>query len=191
MATPILGSPLVAARGAACWAASRGAPLWWCDLTDLYWDAGIRSHTGVRPDVAFAQACKETGFGTFGRAVTRGHQNPCGLKVPQPVGPDDNPDDHQRFASWEMGVRAHMEHLALYAGAPGFPLLYAKRSPTRWEGATADPRHFSFVYGVSPNVEDLGGEVPSDSQPDWAPSPDYGVSIVHDYLNPLITFTWG
>lgn len=33
-------------------------------------------------------------------------------------------------------------------------------------------------WGSAPNVEDLGGR--------WAPSPDYGASIVDDYLTPML-----
>lgn len=188
MSTPILGTPWTSARAAACWAASRGAPLWFADLTDLYW---APDDTGVRPDVAFAQACKETGFGKLGRAVTRGHHNYCGLKVPTPVGPDDNPDDHFRFGNPAQGVRAHKEHLALYAGAAGFPRPWQRTSPMTFQGATADPRHFAFLLGDARTVEELGGEVVPDEHSDWAPSPDYGISIVRDYLNPLIAYAWG
>lgn len=181
--TPILGDPMLGPEAAARWAAGRGATNAWCEVAHLYWEAPARA-TGVRPDVAWAQACKETGFGKFGRAVTPAHKNPCGLKVPAPVGPDDNPDDHCRFGSWERGVQAHVEHLALYAGAPGFPLTYEKVSPFLWKGATADPRHFSFIFGRAGNsVEGLSGN--------WAPAAAYGPSIVNDYLAPMIRFAWG
>lgn len=183
MSTPILGDPWLDAEPAARWAASRGASNAWCEVARWYWEAPARA-TGVRPDVAWAQACKETGFGKFGRATTMGHHNPCGLKVPAPVGPDDNPDDHMRFASWAAGTLAHVEHLALYAGAPGFPLPYEKTGPMTWKGATADPRHFAFIAGrVGNAVEGLSGN--------WAPAPSYGPSIVNDYLNPMISYAWG
>ena len=37
-------------------------------------------------------------------------------------------------------------------------------------GTTKDPRHFTYLYGKCPNVEDLGGN--------WAPSKTYGEDIV-------------
>ncbi len=81
-------------------------------------------------------------------------------------GADGDPNAHKRFSSWEEGITACVDHLALYAGAPGYP-----------RPDTPDPRHFSSLRGVAPTVEALGGR--------WAPSPDYGVSIVRDYLDPM------
>lgn len=178
MTTPILGLGVADEDHARWFAAARGAVAWWADLIPIYWDLAPR--IGVRADVAFAQACKETGFGKFGRAVTPAHHNPCGLKVPDPAGKADNdPAAHQTFPTWQVGIRAHLEHLALYAGAPGYPLTYSKTSPTTWIGATVDPRHFNFLRGRSgDSVEGLGGS--------WAPDPNYGVSIVRDYLRPMI-----
>jgi N-acetylmuramoyl-L-alanine amidase len=176
--TAILGLSVAAAAEADRWVRTRQPADFWPDLIPLYWD--IAPHIGVRADVAFAQACKETGFGRFGRAVTPAHRNPCGLKIPEPAGKaDDDPTAHQSFPTWEVGIRAHLEHLALYAGAPGYPLTYTKISRTRWTGATADPRHFAFIYGKANNsVEGLSGA--------WAPAADYGQSIVNQYLNGMI-----
>jgi hypothetical protein len=66
-------------------------------------------------------------------------------------------------------VIACIDHLALYAGAPTYP---RPNSP--------DPRHFESIYAVAPTVERLGGR--------WAPAPDYGTSIVRDYLTPMLGF---
>ena len=46
------------------------------------------------------------------------------------------------------------------------------------QAVTPDPRHFASVYNTARTVERLGGA--------WAPAPDYGISIVNDYLNPLL-----
>lgn len=161
------------------WVKTRNPAWWWAVVIDIYWE--IAPHVGVRADVAFSQACKETGFGRFGRAVTPEFCNPCGLKIPDPAGKADNdPTAHQKFPTWEVGIRAHLDHLALYAGAPGYPLSYTKTSPTTWTGATPDPRHFPYIYGKAKNtVEGLSGS--------WAPAPDYGQSIVSDYLIPMVT----
>lgn len=176
--TPILGNSAVLSEVAHRWVKTRNPAWWWPVVIDIYWDLGAR--IGVRADVAFAQACKETNFGKFGRAVTQDHCNPCGLKIPDPAGKaDDDPTAHQKFPTWEVGIRAHLEHLALYAGAPGFPLTYTKTSPTTWSGATADPRHFSFLYGKAKNsVEALSGA--------WAPAASYGPSIVSSFLQPMV-----
>jgi hypothetical protein len=56
-------------------------------------------------------------------------------------------------------VTAHLDHLALYAGARGYP---KRRTP--------DPRHFAFLHGRARTVQALGGA--------WAPSRTYGREIV-------------
>ncbi len=156
--TPILGPAQVTDTQACYWALDRGAELWFgCGLVRTYWR--LAPLLGVRPEVAYAQACHETGFGRFGRAVTREHHNYCGLKVTAPTGADDNPDAHARFPTPEVGVLAHLEHLALYAAAPGFP-----------RATPVDPRHFGFLLGHAPTLEDLSGR--------WAPSPTYHENIV-------------
>ena len=158
MATNILGIAEAKSDQACIWALEKGAPQWFaCDLAKTYWR--IAPMYGVRPEVAYAQAAHETGFGKFGRAVTREHNNYCGLKVTKPTGPDDNPDAHARFATPEVGVVAHVEHLGLYAGGFGFP-----------RSAPFDPRHFSFLMGVAPTVEGLSGR--------WAPASTYHEKIV-------------
>ena len=125
-------------------------------LIDLYWT--MAPEIGVRPEVAYCQMLKETGFLKFGRAVTIDQHNPCGLKVTNP-GADDARSSHASFPTWVSGVTAHLDHLALYAGHPDYP---AHNTP--------DPRHFHWLHGRAPRVEDLGGR--------WAPSPTYGKNIV-------------
>lgn len=158
MTTPILGIAQATDTQACYWALDRGAPLWFaCPLARTYWR--IAPDLGVRPEVAYAQAAHETGFGSYGRAVTREHHNYCGLKVTSPTGPDDNPDAHMRYPTPQVGVLAHLEHLALYAGAPGFPRAMA-----------VDTRHFGYLFGKARTVEALSGK--------WAPSSTYHTKIV-------------
>jgi hypothetical protein len=161
--TPILGPPSASPAQARAWARTRGAAEEFLGLAALYWTLAPR-HGGVDPAVAYAQAAKETAFGRFGGAVTPSHRNPGGLKTRDARG--DRPEDHARFPDWETGVAAHLDHLALYAGAPGYP-----------RRETPDPRHFPGLAGTAPHVEELSGR--------WAPDPDYGRSIVRDYLLPL------
>ena len=130
----------------------------------LYWE--LAPSRGIRPDVAYAQSAKETGFGNFGGVIDASFRNPCGLKTTA-GGNDNDPDAHQRFTTWRQGVTACLDHLALYAGAPGYP-----------RAVTPDPRHFPSISATARTVERLGGS--------WAPSPDYGISIVNDFLNPLL-----
>ncbi len=158
MTTPILGIAQARSDQACIWAMEKGAPDWFsCDLAKVYWR--LSPLVGVRPEVAYAQAAHETGFGKFGRAVTREHNNYCGLKVTNPEGPDNNPDAHARFPTPEVGVMAHLEHLALYAGGFGFP-----------RASAYDPRHFPYLDGTADTIEKLSGK--------WAPAATYHEKIV-------------
>lgn len=131
---------------------------------------------GIDPAVLIGQSGHETGWGNFGRAVTPEHHNTCGLKIRNPVGPDDNPDDHARFASWFEGATAHAQHLYAYMTKPlpaGEPLV--------------DPR-WDWVFPVGhrvQTVEQLGRK--------WAPSPTYGEAVAavaarfRDLVEPPLT----
>lgn len=178
--TAVLGPPTILPSRAADWARSRNAATWFPDLAELYW--AIAPLAGVRPEVVFAQAARETGFGKFGRAVTREHHNFCGLKVHDSNSlPDDAADTHFRFPTDEVGVKAHVDHTALYAGAPGYPISATKIIVAgRAVGymGTPDPRHFPHIRGTASTVEAMGGK--------WAPSLSYGYELVSGYMNPMM-----
>jgi hypothetical protein len=119
---------------------------------------------GVRAEVVFAQAMKETGWLQSSRAKTQ--CNFCGL------GATSNSVAGANFVSFEVdgktctygsnavraGLRAQVQHLKAYA------TTIAPRT------TVIDPRYSLISKGVSPNVEGLGGR--------WATSVTYGVSIV-------------
>lgn len=153
--TPILGESRATAAAARDWARAHGAKNRFLSLAALYW--GLAPPRGVRPEVAYAQAAKETAFGRFGGVIDASFKNPCGLKKMQGGGNYDA-GAHQRFSTWRIGVAAHLDHLALYAGAPGYPRAY-----------TPDPRHFPALEGKARSIEALGGA--------WAPARDYGLSV--------------
>ena len=46
-------------------------------------------------------------------------------------------EEYTKFNSWEEGVEAHLDHLALYFGAEGYPKEDSK-----------DSRHFYYLYGI-------------------------------------------
>ena len=151
----ILGPSTVSMARAKRWATAKGAAPFFPALAAHYWR--FAPERGVRPEVAFAQFAKETGFGRFGGVLDASFRNPCGLKRPK-GGDDLAPAAHQRFPTWEQGIVAHLDHLALYAGALGYP-----------REDTPDPRHFPALHGDARTVEALGGK--------WAPAPDYGRSL--------------
>lgn len=154
--TPILGEPQTSVAQAQSWARAQGASRAFVRLAPLYWR--LAPARGVRPEIAYAQAAKETAFGRFGGVLDASFRNPCGLKRTAGGGNYD-PGAHRRFPSWRAGVTAHLDHLALYAGAPGYP-----------KARTPDPRHFPFLRGKARTAEALGGK--------WAPSPTYGREVV-------------
>jgi N-acetylmuramoyl-L-alanine amidase len=152
----IISSTEVTAKQAEQWARSKGATDNFAGLAQLYWKYAS-SHGNVNPAIAYVQAAKETGYGKFGGVLNESYKNPCGLKTVVGGG-DSDPNAHQRFNSWDEGVQAHLDHLALYAGADGYP-----------RSNTYDPRHFVTVKGKAVTVNALGGK--------WAPSLTYGEEV--------------
>lgn len=154
--TIILSHSRATVQQAKAWAISKGATDEFIDLADIIWYEAPKA--GVDPVVVFCQSAKETGFGKFGGILDETFKNPAGLKT-QDGGSDTDQAAHQSFASWEEGIQAQIDHLALYAGAPGYP-----------KTQTFDSRHFPYLKGKAVTVEALGGV--------WATSPSYGVEIV-------------
>ncbi|WP_334073299.1 MULTISPECIES: polysaccharide deacetylase family protein [Paenibacillus] len=154
--TYILSAPRATVQQAKAWASSKGATDVFINLADIVWEEALKA--GVDPTVVYCQAAKETGFGKFGGILDETFNNPAGLKN-QEGGSDTDHAAHQRFFSWEEGVQAQIDHLALYAGAPGYP-----------KSDTPDPRHFPALQGKAVTVEALGGS--------WASVTSYGVEIV-------------
>lgn len=176
MATPILGPAEISLEQAQRWAIARdGTGEFVIDVLPLFWV--YAPERGIRPEVAAAQSAKETGFGRFGGVINASYHNTCGLKTTSGGGNND-PEAHMRFPNWHMGAVAHLDHLAIYAGAPGYPRAF-KVDGTRLM-LTPDPRHFEWIAGKAPTVEELGGA--------WAPSDSYGTSIVTQYLTPMYGF---
>lgn len=138
------------------WAKKKGAVKLFIDLAPSFYE--ISNKVGVNPLVTYCQSAKETGYMKFGGVLNASFKNPCGLKTKDGGGNND-PNAHQRFKSWEEGIQAQVDHLALYAGAPGYP-----------KPNTPDPRHFPFIRGTAKTVQALGGK--------WAPAGSYGEDIV-------------
>ena len=107
---------------------------------------------GVRAEVVFAQAMKETGWLRFGGSVRPEQCNFCGL------GATGASAEAASFESVRVGLRAQVQHLKAYASRDALTL------------PLVDPR-FNFVErGCAPMLEDLNGK--------WAvPGVGYGESI--------------
>ena len=162
--TSILGTPQATVAQAQEWARNRGAHQRFINIAPVYWEYG--EITGIRPEVLYCQSAKETAFGKYGGAVKPEQNNWCGVKTKNATG--DKPEDHESFPTPEEGVRAHFNHICAYVGLNpiGEPhgRYYVVKSLS-WAGTVR-------------YVEELGGK--------WAPNPNYGNSIVRDYLNGLL-----
>ena len=133
------------------------------ELVAYYYEEGSR--TGIRPDIAFAQALKETGYFRYGGTVVPAQNNYCGL------GTTSATVRGAYFATPRLGVKAHIQHLLAYASTekpddnivdPRYDLVrnsYGEKTLTRWQ--------------------DLNGR--------WAvPGVGYGQSILNDYYKGII-----
>ena len=108
---------------------------------------------GVRAEVVFAQAMKETGWLRFGGAVKAEQCNFCGLGAVNSA-----PGNAASFKDVRTGIRAQVQHLKAYASTD--PLVQA----------CVDPRFDLVKRGCAPLLEDLNGK--------WAvPGDGYGESI--------------
>ena len=125
------------------------------EIVAYYYEEGMRE--GIRPDLAFAQALKETGFFRYGGDVVPEQNNYCGL------GTTGGGVRGLYFASSQLGVRAHIQHLLAYTST---------RIPTT---EIVDPRYSLVRQRYGTNIlskwSDLNGR--------WAiPGYHYGQDIV-------------
>ena len=134
----------------------------------------VSTERGILPEVFVAQVVVETGYLNFGGVIDASFHNTCGLKITKGGG-DKVANAHMRFNSWEDGLTAHADHLALYAGAKGFPRYSPdtkgyENSNCKSNGTTKDPRHFTYLYGKCKTVEGLSGT--------WATNKSYAQSLL-------------
>ena len=116
---------------------------------------------GVRVEVAFAQAMKETGWLKFGGIVKIDQYNYAGLGAL-----DGNATGNcASFPNVRTGVRAQIQHLKAYG------------CTEKLNNACVDPRFHLVTRGVAPYVEWLGiKENPAGVG--WASAKNYGYDIV-------------
>ncbi len=154
--TPLTGSPTISLPAALKWAEGNKAHRSFIDIAPLYWEYGEK--IGIRPEVLYAQAAYETGFGSFSGLVPSEYNNWAGIKIGSSSG--DEPEDYEQFDTPAEGARAHFNHIAAYVGLD--PL-----------GEPHD-RYYVIVRaswaGTIETVEELSGI--------WAPSSTYHQRIV-------------
>lgn len=128
------------------------------DIVRYYYEEAGRE--GIRPDVALCQALKETGFFAYGGDVSPKQNNFCGL------GATGNREPGASFATPQLGVRAHIQHLMAYA------------TQERPHGAIVDPRYKHVVV----NRPDIHGHITKWTGLNgvWAvPGTHYGQEILY------------
>ena len=166
--TPTPSATLISIKGKAKhtladaikWAKAHNATQKFISAASIYWSIGEKM--GIRPDVLYAQAAKETAYGKYTGNVTEDMNNFAGIKKAGAVG--DEKTDHESFATMQEGIQAHFNHMAAYVGVKPLGSVHGRYDSVMscdWAG--------TIKY-----VEQLSGR--------WAPAEDYGQSIVNDYL---------
>jgi len=150
-------------------------------LADLYIEIG--QIYGIRGDIAFCQAAKETGWWKYGNLVQPEQNNYCGLGATGSAATGEenlNGANSSRvwykkgyhgafFDSPATGVEAHIQHL--YA--------YASKQPIPAGRTMVDPRFNLVSRGIASTWSDLNGR--------WAvPGNGYGQSILQNYYQKVL-----
>jgi len=170
------------------------APL---ELVDLYLEIGRQY--GIKGDIAFCQAAKETGWWKYGGLVQPYQNNYCGLGATGAaatgeedlLGADPTKIRYEAgvhgaiFASPAIGVEAQIQHL--YA--------YACKEPLPPGKVLVDPRFVKPTRGIAPLWIDLGGRwaFPGYDRKKYesideavANCDTYGHSILRDYYQKVL-----
>lgn len=158
--TSITGAAEVTVEQAQNWARAKGADERFINIAPVYWKYG--EIFGIRPEVMYAQAGKETGYGKYGGAVLPEMNNWAGIKTKDADG--DETEDHETFATPDDGVRGHYNHMSAYVGIAPVGQVHDRYNVVltiAWAG--------TVKY-----VEQLGGR--------WCPDINYGYEIL-DMIN--------
>lgn len=135
---------------------------------------------GIRPEVAFCQAMKETNFLRFTGDVKISQFNFAGL------GATGAGVSGATYDSISEGIHAHLQHLYAYADAN------AKKDSNGGfldSFPCADDRFDLVTKGSAPYVEWLGQKENPIPGKGWATAEGYGYSIINDYMNKLATYS--
>lgn len=127
-------------------------------LCQVYYEEAASE--GIRAEVAFAQAMKETGWLKFGGVVRIEQNNFAG------IGAVNNSANGASFSSVRLGVRAQIQHLKAYGTtAP----LNNKCVDPRFDLVTRGSAIYVEYLGINENPNGLG----------WATGANYGYDIVN------------
>ena len=132
----------------------------------IVYDEAVKE--GIKPEIVFGQAMKETGYLQFGGAVKIEQFNFAGL------GATGGSVAGAQFSNVAEGIRAQVQHLKAYA---------SKDSLTQ---KTVDPRFNLVRRGSAPYVEWLG-QKENPNGFGWATAWNYGISLMNQYVRPMYT----
>lgn len=127
------------------------------EFCQIFYEEAIAEN--IRPEVAFCQTMKETGFLQFGHDVKPDQCNFAGL------GATGNGNAGNTFASVREGIRAQIQHLKAYATTDNLI------------NACVDSRFNYVKRGSAPYVEWLGKKE-NPTGDGWATGANYGTDIV-------------
>ena len=130
----------------------------------IVYDEAVKE--GVKPEIVFGQAMKETGYLQFGGAVKIEQFNFAGL------GATGGSVAGAQFSNVAEGIRAQVQHLKAYA---------SKDSLTQ---ENIDPRFNLVTRGSAPYVEWLG-QKENPNGFGWATAWNYGISLMNQYVRPM------
>lgn len=128
----------------------------------MYYDEAVAE--GVRPEVAFVQTMKETGWLQYGGDSSIEQFNFAGL------GTTGGGVAGNSYPDVRTGIRAQIQHLKAYATADAL------------EQACVDERYEYVTKGCAPYVEWLGQQENPEGY-GWATADNYGYSIVDMIAN--------
>ena len=134
------------------------------DFVHIYYQEATAE--GIRPEVAFAQMCNETGFLRYTGRVKIEQYNFAGL------GAIDRDQSSNSFSSVREGIRAQIQHLKAYAvknPTLKYPLVdgrfkYVTKGSAQyveWLGTNENPNHYGWAttpgygYALRKNIEDI------------------------------------
>lgn len=129
------------------------------ELANMYIEEG--NVENIRGDIAFAQACVETGYFKYGGIVLWAQNNYCGLGALD----SNTTGQAATFESPRIGIRAQIQHLKAYANNESLVQQ------------CVDPRFKYVQRGCSQYVEYLG-QKENPTGKGWATGANYGSKIL-------------
>ena len=115
-------------------------PNYTINIGNLFLAEGNKSGNNIKPDLAFCLCLLQSRNFTDTEIITK--KNPLGIAT------SPNPNILATFSTWELGVRAAIQHLFAYSTPTGNPA-----------DAIVDPRYGFVSRGIAPTYDDLNGRL--------------------------------